>query len=441
MTVIRYGPWAPDQPRFANLCITAKNVYPIANGYGPFPSSSAFSSALAATCVGVISYKRTNGTIEYFAGTATNLYRLSGTTWNLVSKDGGYTSSAFWRFAVYGGRLIATNGTNAVQKFDLSSDSLFSDMIGTPPVHTFPIVIRDTLVALDTSGASQIRWSAVNDSEKWTADCGGGSQPVVDGGPVVGGTGGEFGTVLQESALTRMNFVGGDLRFTFDRIEGAVGCIAPDSIVGYKGRTFYLSDEGFQLFDGAQSENISDDFVSTDFFSKLDYSNVDQVRGALDPANSSVIWRYPISGGGRLIIYNYRVGQWAETDVDTDCLHTGITSSGTILSGFDSADKLARFSGDSLTAQLSTGDIQITEGRTTIVQSVRGLVDAEHTITVAKKKKLSAAEKTKTGSASEDGKVSIGSRGRFHRFQLEPIGTFTEIIGIDVEAVPGGERL
>ena len=122
---------------------------------------------------------------------------------------------------------------------DTDSDPDFAD-IPNAPIAAFFIVILDILVALAVNDGSifQIKFSAVNDSEKWTADCGGGAQQVPDGGPVIGGTGGDYGVILQENGLRRMAFVGGDLRFRTDRIEGAIGCVAADSIVKYKGRTF-----------------------------------------------------------------------------------------------------------------------------------------------------------------------------------------------------------
>lgn len=439
MPIIKIQSWAPDQPRFGNPCITAENVYPLKNGYGPFPDATSVSDALAATCIGAIELKQVDGTIHVFAGTATKLYKLSGSSWTDVSKAGGtYSSSSQWRFAIYGSRVVATNGIDAPQEYDLGTDTEFADLPNAP-VHTYPIVIRDVLVAVDVQDGSiyEVKWSAVNDSEQWDADCGGGSDDFPDGGPVVGGTGGEYGVILQEYGLTRMNFVGGDLRFTFDKIEGAIGCISPDSIVQYKGRTFYLSEEGFQVFSGSESQNISDEFVTDTFFANLDQSSFSGVQGALDPRNSSVIWRYPLSGGGsKLIIYNYRLGQWSEADPTVSVLHTGITSTGQVLSGFDSSDELVRFNGSDRTAKLSTGDIQLARGRRSFVRGVRGLVDAAHDVTVGKKTDLADTESTVTGSSNSNGRVTVRADARYHRFELSPTAAFTEISGVDVEASP-----
>ena len=442
MPDILFGPWAPDQPRLGNTCITAQNVIPLANGYGPMLGPSPSGDALAAAPKGAISFKQVDGTIETFAGTATALYRRNGTSWTDVTRNAGAYSSntTNWRFALYGDRLIATNGINNPQAFDLSSDTKFANLPNAP-THTFTIIVRDVVVALGCTSGDEIQFSAVNDSETWSADCGGGSQPVVDGGPVIGGVGGEFGVVLQESALTRMNFVGGDLRFTFDRIEGAIGALSADSIVQYKGRVFYLSDEGFQVFDGAESQNISDDAVTQTFFDELTYSSVSGVQGALDTRNSCVVWRYPISGGNKLIRYNYRQNKWADSDEDIDVLHTGVTSSGYVLAGFDSDKKLATFTGDQLTAVMSTGDIRLAKDNASFVRSVRGLVDAAHDITVYKKTDLADSETSSSGSSNSNGVVSVRSRGKYHRFYISPTADFTELSGVNIEAQVGGKKI
>jgi hypothetical protein len=438
MPVILYGEWLPDQPRYGNSCITATNVYPTPNGYGPFPDLSSISDSLGATCVGAISFTTVSGTLVTFAGTATKLYQLSGSSWTDVSASGGsYTSSTFWRFVAYGDRLVATNGADEPQAFDIGSDSEFADLANAP-ICTYMIVIRDTLVALNCTTGNEIQWSAVSDSETWSADCGGGSQPVYEGGPVVGGTGGEIGVVMQENGITRMNFVGGDLRFTFDRIEGAVGCIAPDSIVQWKGLSFYLSDEGFQSFNGIESQNISDEKVSDTFFSVLTYSGVSSVRGALDPRNSCVVWSYPITGGSELLIYSYRINRWSKAAVEVDALHTQETTTGPVLSGFDSDNDLATFSGDQLAATVSTGDIQVAKDRNAMVTGIRGLVDAAHTGTLGRKlNTLADTEDAVSNASNSRGKCSVKANGKYHRFQLAVSATFTELTGVEIEAKPG----
>ena len=331
---MRFGSWSPDLPALNNPGSTVANgVYSTNSGFKPFLGPTAITNALSAQCLGAFTFRRSDGVIETFTGDATKLYRLGGTTFNDVS-NGTYAAEK-WRFAIFGNIVIATNNVDTVQQFNVSTDSVFSDLAAAP-IHSFPFVVRNFLVAAGVNDGTQfqLKWSADNDSSKWTADCGAGAQEFPDGGPVVGGTGGETGVVFQESALSRMVFVGGDLRFTFDTLEGASGCIAAGSIVLHKGLTYYLAESGFQVFNGSQSINISSSpgsreakhqAVSDTFFANLDRSNIDRMQGVLDLSNDSVVWAYPTASASagendKLIIFHIPSGDWSEVDIVTQTL-------------------------------------------------------------------------------------------------------------------------
>lgn len=457
--IVPFGPWLPDQPRYNNPCITATNVYPTLNGYKRFlgPSSAA-TDALAASPVGALSFRRSNGVRETFVGTETALYRKNGETWTSVGT--GYSNSTYWRFQVYGSRVVATNGIDNPQKFDLATDSSFSTLTNAPICERF-IVIRDVLVALNTAN-NDIQFSAVNDSEDWTVLGGGGNQDLFDGGPVISGVGGEYGIIFQEFATVRMDFVGGDLRFTFDKIEGAIGAADSESVVPYKGGAFYLSSEGFQFFDGAQSQNISDEKVTRTFISAIANARgtsggdtrvtssgdirvvrnagADAIIGAHDPDNSVVAWSYNGATGRRIILYNYKLGRWAESDVDVAYLHTSYQAGGVVLAGFNSLDELVFFDTDDLTSTISTGDMDLANGQSVFVSSVRGIVDAAHDVTVGKKSFVGSTESTVSASSQATGRCALRSYGRLHRFELTPTAQFTEAVGVDVETRQGGSR-
>jgi hypothetical protein len=460
---VPFGPWRPDKPDFKNPCITATNVYPWEGFYRNIPSITAFTDALPAMPIGVVSFRASSGAVETFAGTETELYRLNGATWVEVSQS-TYSTSEFWRFAVYGNLVIATNGVDNPQKFDVTSDSAFSDL-SNAPIHRFPIVIRDTLVALDVNDGSNfnVKWSAVNDPETWTAASGGGSQLLVDGGSVIGGVGGEFGVILQDEAVVRMDFVGGDLRFTFDKIEGGLGCLSRESIVNYKGMTYYISESGFQAFNGAESFNISDDAVSQTFFSDLlreesiiaddgellvDESGeviaagvLGDIEGAVDLQNACIVWKYPSSAGGnRILFFNYREPAWSLCTEDIFLPIGYVEGGGVSLAGFNSEYKLCLFNGDQTTSTVSTGYLSLGNG-SGMIQSVRPVIDSSSTVTIGKKTDLADTETTNSSNTNSNGKASIRSRGRMQRIQVVPTGDFTEISGVEVDVVRTGGRI
>jgi hypothetical protein len=459
--MIEYGPWLPDQPAFQNSCVKAMNVIPLERGYGPFRGPRVVSDALPASPVGAFSFRRVDGVRETFAGTETGLYRLNGTTWDDVTPSGGVSNSTFWRFTQFGTRLIATNGIDNPQRFVLASDTQFSDLTNAP-IANFFTVIKRVLVAVDVKDGSgyQVKFSAVDNSEVWTLPEGAGNQEFITGGPVLGATGGDFGVILQENALTRMDFVGGDLRFTFDPVEGAIGCSDAASIIEYKGNTFYLSEEGFQVYDGASSINVSAEKVSEEFFANFDLtrgtqqgdvrvtdagetrviSRKDVIQAALYPNFSLVAWSYPAGGANKIIMYNYKIDRWSESDVSITGFHTASRKTGQIFAGFNSLYQLVHFDGSQETATMATGDLQLMKGSRTNISCARGLVDAAHTINVSKKTALSDTETIVSGNSNTEGKVSIRANARYHRIELVPNANFTEITGVDLEMMSGAGR-
>src|SRR5690606_31673123 len=112
-----------------------------------------------------------SGTIATFAGTATKLYRFNETDliWDDVTRaSSDYSSSFRWVMKQFGDRVLATNGTDPIQKFDLSSDSEFTNLDGSPPVCRSLIVVGDFVVALGIDGAPDtVRWCGINNTEKW----------------------------------------------------------------------------------------------------------------------------------------------------------------------------------------------------------------------------------------------------------------------------------
>lgn len=98
----KFGDWKPDVPPLANVAfpaqteayfnggtvplVTAENCYYRATGYRPYLPLSPISNALGSACIGAIGVYDTNGALQIFAGTANDLYKLSGTSWTKVSR-------------------------------------------------------------------------------------------------------------------------------------------------------------------------------------------------------------------------------------------------------------------------------------------------------------------------------------------------------------------
>ena len=86
MSVIPFAEWRPDMPSLSQWAREALNVVPAEESYRPLNGLSGVSNALAARCQGAAWFRGTAGATKMFAGDATRLYLLSGTTWSDVTQ-------------------------------------------------------------------------------------------------------------------------------------------------------------------------------------------------------------------------------------------------------------------------------------------------------------------------------------------------------------------
>ncbi|MDP1868260.1 MAG: hypothetical protein Q8L13_18230 [Bradyrhizobium sp.] len=101
MPLLAPGDYRPDVSDYEGQATrNLLNVIPRGDGYGPFPSFSAYSSALPAACRGAFYALKSDGTVVTFAGasslTDSRLYMLNNTdfTWKPVSRAATVTISS-----------------------------------------------------------------------------------------------------------------------------------------------------------------------------------------------------------------------------------------------------------------------------------------------------------------------------------------------------------
>ena len=477
---IAFGEWTPDQPGLTNGLQRADNVYSKANGYGPIPTAVDYSNAASETLNNVVAGRTPAGVVKVFAGGDTTLFELDPATLDLddVSKSGGYSlvSGQRWRFTQFGDVLIAADGYDKLQGYNLSSDTAFDDLSADAPEARYVTVVRDFVVAGYINSATpypnRVQWSALNDESSWTpsATTQADYQDIPDGGTVVGVTGGEFGLVLMDRSIHRMSYVGSPLVFQFDNITRNLGCYEANSIIQYAGMTFFLADDGFYGCDGQQILPIGNEKVNRYFFDNVNEGSLSQMSAAVDPSKKLIIWAYPSINSGvadSLIIYNYQTQKWSSGTTTANRVASSSTPSyeledldtfGTleeIMTSFDSrlwiggklqfagvsGGKIITFSGDNAKGYLETGDIEI-PGSTSAITMVKPLVDnGSGDVAVATRRLLNEHITYGAPAASDaENRVSIRSVGRYHRLQLSPTGSWTTAIGMDIELNGLGTR-
>jgi hypothetical protein len=383
-------------------------------------------------------------------------------------------TSQRWRFTQFGNVLIAANGGNRLQGYNLNTSTTFQDLSFDAPQSRYLTVIRDFVVSgySTIDYPNRVQWSALGDESSWTnsATTQADFQDIPDGGSVVGITGGEFGLVFMDRSIHRMSYVGSPLVFQFDNISRNLGCYEANSIIQYAGTSFFLSDDGFYACDGQQIIPIGNEKVNRFFFDDVEESLLEKMSCAVDPLRRLIIWSYASKSSAtpdKLLIYNFQTQKWTSGLANVSRVATSSTPSATlegldifgtletIDSSFDDRvwlggkiqfagvkdAKIITFSGANNTAYIETGDIEI-PGSTSTITMAKPIVDnGSGNVALVSRRLLSEVVEFGTQSVADaENRVSIRGVGRYHRLQLTPTGSWKTTIGLDIELNGLGTR-
>lgn len=479
--MIEYGEWLPDLPVYANPGATeAQNCVPHGMSYKPLSSVSVFSGATTGRVYGATRAIAQGGDTHVFAGTGTTLEKLTAdTTFDDVSIAAGYTEAAdpSWSFAQWGEQVLATNYSNDVQTFTLGTSTKFADLGGSPPKAKYITRVGDFVVLGNINDSAdgivpyRVHWSGIGNEATWAvsavtqADY---QDLDSEYGHIQGIVGLDYGIVFQEKAITRMSYVGSPGIFRFDKIETGRGCYIPGSIANVGHRIFYLSEDGFYMFDRTESVPIGANKVDKTFFADLGDTYRLRMSSAVDPINKLVFWAYPSASStgnlDKLIIYNWESQKWSNADltsgqlthmvstqtlgytIDTlDQVGTNIdnftvsldsrtwTGGAQVLSAFDASNQLNYFTGTAMAAVLETKEFDI-QGKRSQINRIRPFIDGG-TITAQMGTRESGGTISWSSAISPetDGSIPTRSNARFHRIRLNVSGGFTDAQGVDIE--------
>ena len=134
-----------------------------------------------------------------------------------------------------------------------------------------------------------------------------GSQRLQDGTKIIGALKAkETILVWTDNALYTMKFVGAPFTFGFEQVGTNCGLIGKNAAVEIDGVAFWLSNNGFFMFDGTvKSLPCSvEDFV----FDQLDTTKGQQIYAGLNNLYTEVVWYYPSQGSDyndQYVVFNY----------------------------------------------------------------------------------------------------------------------------------------
>jgi hypothetical protein len=495
-----YAPDLPALVAGPKQVLAATNCLPRKIGYGPANSLSTSgmpTGSLSAFCRGAISGISRSGVPYHFAGDATKLYGYwpdSGSPFDPVvtdlSKSGDYAVATGdgWKFATLGDTVVALTRNEPMQYWALGSSTAFADLSEDAPrasciatVGLF-LVVGNTVDDREGAIPERVQWHAIDNPFSWPRPGTLAAIEVQSDYNTLKSSGGwvqnivseiEIGAIFQESAVSRMDYRGGSEIFAIDEVEDEHGLLIPNLVVPYGREVFYLSESGFRVFDYSGSRSIGNEIIDRTFFADIDRDYDHRVSAARDPDNPYIYIGYAGSGNtagqpNKILVLNHLMGTFAVLEVDHDWICKTIdtvasnldatdaedidSASGSFddrlspfgaiaIGGYTSSQTLAQFGGAALAATLETGDLEFMPGRKARTGEIRPLLEGgDPRIAVGYRAKPNGAIKWKPATRMSTRRGTCPSRchSRYHRIRMTVSGGFDSIVGVDVEAQPGG---
>lgn len=405
MPLFTFGPWRPDLPDVAQLddtgslrLVEATNIVPGVGCYHPQPSTTVVTDSLTITCQGAFACTDRDGNVNWFAGTATDLKRISSntSTWSTVGAGFGLSDEERWEFVRWGNQVFATSPTDDLQYITLEAGAAFAPVAGVPPRFRHLGIVKNFMVGVGTDLAPQrVQWSGIDNPQTWTVDAttmadfqdllgpGGWNQGIITG------LAGADAVIMQEHSVWRMMYVGLPLVFQFDPVESARGAIAAGSIVQSAGFAFYYSDDGFYQFDGTTSRPIGNGKVDEFFGVDSDDAYLNRVTAVADVDRSLVMWSYRSVSANtpdRILVYNWQVGEWTLLEQTCELLWRSLRRHSTPyglpdLSIFTTANRAATFTSTNLAARLTTAEYQLNPSGRILLTELHPILETGSPIT------------------------------------------------------------
>jgi hypothetical protein len=458
-------------------------VVPYSRGFLPFKGlSSSGSSGIVGTPKSLRDFVDSARNVNSFAADNSEIYKFNSATevWDAVGRVANYSVPAdhLAYMVQFGDNVIYCNGFDDLQKYEMGVDSVFSDISGASGLAPYTIdVVGDFLIAgpMRESGTDisyRVRWSPFADpTGDWTPSdqTQAGLQDIADVGKVIRVVGGDFGTILCENGVVRMDYVGPPLKFSFRQIEGAPGCLVAGSVLRTSGKIYYLSPDGFQMFDGARSYDIGAEKVDIFFNKFLQRSSVNRISVASTSDEHSIYWSFPGPGSSDgkpnyIIAYNYVTNQWGLINIEIDFLGTFAAPSKNLDQISGSIDSLPAsldsdlwrggtrllaavngsssylFDGDNLDAVIRAPEIGGLGG--SIIRGFVPLVEGSCTITGRSGSRNSPDENIVWGSSRPrqvNKIIPLRERGRYVSLEMTITGNdWDRVFGMDVDMRRGG---
>jgi hypothetical protein len=478
--------FSPDADLNApGIMTSCSAIVPFEAGFKGAPSAlNTTAAALAAACLGAAVTTKLDGTRRVFAGTASKLYELSGTSWTDRSRGGNYTggTDTRWSYCQFGDTTIASNLADAMQS---SASGAFADIATAPKAKIVVSASNNFVLAFNTVdgtyGTSPDRWwcCAQSDQTSWTPAVSTlattGRLIAIEGQIQAALTLGDYVIAYKKRAIFLGAFVGSPVVWQWTAIPGGeAGAVGQEAVCDIGGAHFIVGDDNFWLFDGTRPVPIGDGVVRQWFLNNSSPTYRYRTKAIYDKQSKIVRVHFPSSASTGAVDYClvYHVGtkQWGldnrTVEAALNYIAPGVTIDGLDAYGatinalpdipvdsqfwtaggqtpayFDTAHQLVSLNGAAGMSSFTTSDIGDDDAVSDVNRLRVRFLSSPTTATAYGFYKMNEGDALIAGPSNDinDGKFDIRQSGRFHRFRVDMTGDHKET-GYDAKLMIAGER-
>jgi len=465
--------WAPDQPDMgAEALITAKNVIPSVNGYKPFhPLDSSMGTVGAGVFASFVSSGVNKTENNVYAWALGDFYVGSGSSFATRGSSSANTASDIGSFAQYENIVIFAGG-NIPKKHFAGSVANFSTLasVGTAPsgcvvgiIGQFVMIgnIFDAVTA--NMARNTVQWSGIDNPTSWPtpnsataiAQQAGSQDMNLLYGRVNGIHGGDqHGVILQDTAVTRVTYVGPPAVFQFDLVANDVGSVYTNRSVKAGPWTYFKSMAGFCRTDGVSIEKIGAGKVD-DYFASTNVGSDIQV--SYDYLNKNVMFAFAsttpsIATLNSMLIFNEDTSGWSYCDTSLRVLlkpgsgaDDGVVTRTAM--AFNTTNILGKFQATAGSAVFETSDAEFNPGGRTYIDGIKPNIESRGTapavtVRLGYRDDLGTTPSytSVTSANSATGEANFRVDAKYTRAEITITGNFDKATGFVASVLPSSSR-
>lgn len=184
---------------------------------------------------------------------------------------------------------------------------------------------------------TRLQWSAIGNAQSWPTPLTNAAIAVQSGiqdlestyGPIMFISGYPlYGVIFQRNAITRAQYIGGNVVFSWQTYSRNLGLSAKGAIVQVGPNNYFLSDQGFFYTDGANVTPIGtaqDNSAGMDawFFANVNKAALSAIRAGYDGNKRNVFFAIPTGSNtspDTLLCYNVVAGRWTRAAQPTEMI-------------------------------------------------------------------------------------------------------------------------